>query len=308
MGYHPNATKAFSYLQSIYGAVRSLKRFNPNVPVTVFSNANVTRQQLLAHNVDSLYLLNDVPISPTGREWWTRMKHLNHSPYDFTLQIDSDRTVCGDISPIFRYLREYDILQSSAGVLPSFDNGVIAYRKGDGFNRVMELWEHYQTRDGNKWYGSDQFTFAKAIHKMKNIISCGELPPEWHAKVMPILKKGKNEWLTNRFFISRVLTSEVKITTGSREHKCLILNGKNPNLRRVLVYDGKNNKDKIFYSRDECENYFMDLAQNDKEEDIALIAKNRCFHHEVMWNSTFEKPIPRGDYVEMVRLHKKDVV
>jgi hypothetical protein len=86
------------------------------------------------------------------------MLHLIHSPYDLTLQIDADRTICGDISPVFDYLQplpkeaslssssnmkngegheyqdtdhyDYDVLQVSVGILPSFDNGVIAYRKG----------------------------------------------------------------------------------------------------------------------------------------------------------------------------------
>jgi len=73
-----------------------------------------------------------------GRQWWTRALYLSKSPYSCTMQLDGDRTVCVDLSQVFQLLQYYDFLGVSAGILPAFDNGLMAWAKRPN---IDALWE-----------------------------------------------------------------------------------------------------------------------------------------------------------------------
>jgi hypothetical protein len=282
MGYHPNMTRAVKYVNAITPLVDSIKRFSPHLPVTIFTNVVIPEEEMRnRYHFDGVYLLQQpLPISPTGREWWTRMLHLNHTPYDLTLQIDSDRIVCGDLSPVFDYLEHYDVLQASVGILPAFDNGVIAYRKSPQFTELLNRWAQIQTSSNLHWHGNDQPAFAEAINKTG--IRCGELPPEWHAKPFPLYNRS---WVQNRYFVSRVFTDEVKISTSNNPGKCFMLN-KQRKSQRLLVTDLSTKREKMVYSLDECKEFTGGYACSK--------------HSEVLWHHPVTEPIDRAQYLKLV--------
>jgi hypothetical protein len=107
---------------------------------------------------------------------------LSKSPYLYTIQLDSDRTVYGDISPIFRLLQYYDLLGVSAGILPAFDNGVMAWAKRPMIDTSWERWKEELSKTGPTL--NDQPPLARAFDALPGI-RVGALSPIYQGKFIP---------------------------------------------------------------------------------------------------------------------------
>ena len=108
--YHKDHEDAERILVRDRDSINSVRRYNPCINITVATNIPSPLGNVRdISGIDHVIPIADVDIieSPhdaLGRQWWTRTLYLSKSPYLYTIQLDSDRTVYGDISPIFRLL------------------------------------------------------------------------------------------------------------------------------------------------------------------------------------------------------------
>ena len=284
--YHPDLTKAMAYLNTSATSAQSIKKFHPQLQITVMSNLLLSKSQLKSKGFNSQVIIAKEYLT-NARQWWTRMVYLNHTPYEYTLSIDSDRVVCNDISEGFEILingykgKSYDLLEVSAGILPAFDNGVIFYRKGWKFNQLVEIWMRFQSA-WNK-HGDDQGCLANALEyirdkkksSMKNF-NVGILPPTWQVKYIPAVGQ---YWGTPNLSRTLVMSGLIKIVAST---SCQVFEPVNDTRKRIYTYTREpTKKSAVVYSQSEC--------------DKAL--GNKCKHSEIDWKSTGYHVLDRQEYL-----------
>lgn len=251
------------------------------------SNLILSKKDLKSKGFNNQVIIAKEHITDS-RQWWTRMMYLNNTPYEYTLSIDSDRFVCNDISEGFEILingyrgKSYDLLEVSGGVLPAFDNGVIFFRKGWKFNKLIEIWMRFQSA-WNK-YGNDQGCLANALEfirekkksSMRNF-NVGILPPTWQVKSIPAV--GQN-WGTAKYSRTLVISGEIKIVAST---SCQVFAPVNDSRRRIYTtsYSKETKKSIIVYSQSECDK----------------VLGNKCTHSEIDWKSPGYHVLDRQDYL-----------
>lgn len=269
-GYSLDASKLEEYVQTINSSVARLKLHSPMLPVAVFTNAAISDTELASYAFDQVIRIAEATVLP-GRQWWTRLIHLNHTPFEYTLLIDSDRAVCGDVSDIFRLLEGYDMLGVPAGIYPAFDNGVIAYKKGPLLNTLIASWMREQTAFGQD--RDDQHTLARAIDGTPNV-SVGMLPAIWQAKRVPA--RGDHWGPDTKLARSLVLRGAIKIMAAQTCSE-MLMQTESP--RVWALHRGKAPKDRMVFSQAECEE-FLDGTCGHQELDWDA-------HHDVMTRTEY---------------------
>lgn len=205
-------------------------------------------------------------------QWWTRILHMNSTPYDYTLAIDSDRVACHDISVVFELLKDYDMLEVSAGILPAFDNGVIAYKKGPRFDELLANWKHYQIKRGQ--FGNDQPALGDALDKTVGF-SSGILPPTWQVKYIPAAGE---KWGAAKMSRTLVLHGNAMILAGTACQGIMQASDR----PRIIAYNaGKTPAYQAMFSQAECEAFL----------------ENQCAHAEIDWEFNY-KALPRTEYLK----------
>ena len=298
--YHPNLTRAMTYLNRSTTSVQSIKKFHPQLQITLISNVNISKSDLAAQGFNSQVHISQNHLVD-ARQWWTRMMYLNHTPYEYTLSIDSDRVVCSDISEGFDILingykgKSYVLLEVSAGIVPAFDNGVMFFRKGWKFNQLVEIWMRFQSA-WNK-HGDDQFCLASALEyirdkkksPMKNF-NVGILPPTWQAKYIPAV--GQN-WGAAKASRTLVMSGEIKIVASTSCH----------------VFEPVNDTRKRIYTHNRVDGQVMDgrysvVVYSHAECDKQLWGK--CNHTEIDWKGARYHVLDRQEYLGRY-YHKAEV-
>ena len=144
-GYSSNLVRVRKYINDITVSAWGLKQHNPNVSVALFTNANIS----VSPPFDHVIRIADEDISPPitvyrrGADWniLTRVRYHEKSPYNLTLQIDSDRTVCASLSRIFELLAGgWDLLSTSGGSLPTMDHGILGFQNRPAVHELLRAW------------------------------------------------------------------------------------------------------------------------------------------------------------------------
>ena len=271
-GYHNNPEQTLRYVAAIARVIVALKRHNPMLKVAVITNAELSTAQQREYMVDEIVRIPQADVFP-GRQWWTRLLHLNSSPYEETLALDSDRTVCSDISSVFALLHDYDMLGVSAGILPALDNGVMAYRKGPKFDELLKNWKHYQLQLGQ--FGNDQPSLSRAIDSTAGF-ACGVLPPAWQVKYIPA--QGQKWGNATAPMRTLVIHGEAKIAAGAQ---CPSILTAGDGRARMLVHIAHSLPAwRAVHSQVECEE----------------LLNGTCAHAEIDWESTY-LAMPRAEYL-----------
>ncbi len=271
-GYHQDANRSLQYVDAIGRSAKKLSEFNVGVQISIITNAVISTQKLALLGISSIIHIKEEDIHP-GRQWWTRILYLNATPYDYTLAIDSDRMVCDDISAVFTHLESYDILGVSAGILPALDNGVLAYKNGQKFNKLISTWMHYQMKIGQ--FGNDQPSLGMAIDRLPTLVS-GVLPPTWQAKFIPA--QGQKWGAGTNASRTLVLHGSVKIVAKEECPGIMVPATRAP---RVIAFDvSQTPQYTCVYSQAECD---------------AFLA-GRCSHPELDWAFNFDV-MPRAEYL-----------
>ena len=161
-----------SYLGELRTSVLSLRRNEPDLPVTVFSASGI-RKDL---RVDHVHYDNE--LHPLQQ----KVDVLAKSPYARTLFLDTDTTVLAPIRPVFDYLDAHGFAAAhasladysvrpprlSAMVDPTqFNTGVLCFDDSPGTRRLLERWRNavFAQDPADMWPGHhcDQTYFNQLI-------------------------------------------------------------------------------------------------------------------------------------------------
>ena len=289
--YHRDPIQAARYVAAVARSASSLKQHNPSMPVAVLTNArNLSGLDATSRSAIDIFLpIQDKDIIEghafkKGRQWWTRTLYLNSTPFDVTIQIDSDRTVCSSIASVQSSIAGFDSLHVSVGTLPSFDNGVMVYRRGQRFQVLIDIWLRILERTDK--VGDDQAALAEALGEANKQIGfrSGVLPPTYQAKHAPAVGLG---WGASTAMHTLVITGDVKIAAGDKA-LCDLLAQNAPHMR-IAVYNSSmpaGQRHKVALSKEECNS----------------MLHGRCRTNEMHWNaSLFGDVLELSDYITKSR-------
>jgi hypothetical protein len=171
-------------------AAASVKRFMPNLPTALMSDATV--------NCDSFdhFILIDKP----SYSFIDKILPLAKSPFEFTLFLDTDTCVLTGVEDLFELLEKYDLaaayeparylynIGGVASAFPEINTGVILFRNDDRFKHWLAIWHQlYQEEiDAKKLQGReawhDQLSFTQMLYRSDLRFFC--LPPEFNCRVV----------------------------------------------------------------------------------------------------------------------------
>lgn len=184
-------------------SLSSLRKFHPDLPALIFSDAEDTR---LVEAFDRVVHIpqNFGPRSVGAQTWdqpaWlTRIDAVASIPYDRTLFIDTDTEIVGDLSPLWQLLDRFDLAAAHApyryqgeiaGIpssYPEFNCGVIALKSTPASHAFIAAWRSAYLAEKDFWH-HDQHAFRKAAWESAARIAT--LPPEYNLR--PSKYTGKN--------------------------------------------------------------------------------------------------------------------
>jgi len=182
------------YLKEVMRSVRSLRRHNSGLSVTLFTD--------IPYGVD-MSLFNDVrPIKapPRGKELGAKIVAMQGAPYDRFLFLDGDTHICGNLSEMFGVLDGYDIAMAMAprrtdpsglaayGELipewfPEPNTGVALCKKGPGLDNLLRECSSMYAMLG-KW--NDQISVRVALYHeiFERGLRLYTLPPEYNCRTI----------------------------------------------------------------------------------------------------------------------------
>lgn len=135
------------FIQEMKFSAESVKKYNPNLPITVFSDRNIECE-----------FIDDVQIMEV-RHMRPKIDYINMAPYDQTLFLDTDTIVNHSLNDLFGILDKYDIALAhdlarkrkkffhtipEYGEIPySFsevNTGVMAFNKNEKVQKLFSAW------------------------------------------------------------------------------------------------------------------------------------------------------------------------
>ena len=161
-----------SYLGELITSLKSLRHYDPELPVTVFSR----------FKVPAPLRCDWVPLDSREHPLKLKVLTLRDSPYERTLFLDTDITLHGSVRPVFAHLDTHDFCAANsheadwsvnpprfvAMVKPrDYNTGVLLYRKSEAFLRFLARWEAAVLAQdaADMWAGHhcDQFYFNSLV-------------------------------------------------------------------------------------------------------------------------------------------------
>ena len=147
-------------LKEFFHSFNSLRFFNPNLPVTVFSDY----EEILDSSLDfePKKIANDFGLKP-------KVSGMKDTPYSRTVFLDTDTEVKGSITPLFNFLDEVDfcLAKEFSHDNNPFNTGVISFKSGPEVDNFIETW--YSSMDNGHEKVCDQGAFNNIIKfKYKN--------------------------------------------------------------------------------------------------------------------------------------------
>ncbi len=163
-----------SYLGELITSLKSLRRHDPALPVTVFSRFKVPASLGCEH----------VPLDSREHPLKLKVLTLRRSPYERTLFLDTDITLRGPVSPVFENLDTHDFCAANsheadwtvspprfvAMIKPGdYNTGVLLYRKTPAMLRFLDRWEEAVLAQdpADMWAGHncDQHHFNRLVRE-----------------------------------------------------------------------------------------------------------------------------------------------
>jgi hypothetical protein len=134
-----------SYLGELITSLKSLRSYEPTLPVTVFSKFSIPA---------SLHV-NHVPYDSPEHPLKQKVLVLPQSPYEETLFLDTDTTIRGPLAPIFDHLQNHEFGVANMAladwsvqpprllelVKPNdYNTGVLLYRRCSAITAFLQKW------------------------------------------------------------------------------------------------------------------------------------------------------------------------
>lgn len=211
-----------SYLAELQISLRSLRRHEPELPVTVFSRFALPKRARCEHR----------PFSSPEHPLKQKVLVLAESPYEETLFLDTDTTIFGPIRDIFAYLRDHDFAiaeicspnllmpadRRAPGLPVMYNTGVLLYRKTPPVKKFFGKWtEAVLAQDPKDMWGGhncDQHYFNLLV-KAGAIADCGVrmavLPNTIYnvRSTIAHLLKNNGQWPAVRIYHHRTLAMKL---------------------------------------------------------------------------------------------------
>jgi hypothetical protein len=290
-GYSTDPARLTRYIKDVEKTAWGLKMFNPRIKAVLFTNQDMAPMAPF----DNVVRMRDEDIKPAcckRNESWNilaRVQYHKHSPYDLTVQIDSDRVVYDDITHIFELLAgNWDVLGVSGGNLPDADLGVLGYKKGPKVLALLSAWAEKMKEFKHEGV-DDQFSFTRVRNRIPGL-EMGFLNPSWQMKYSP--PKPLSHAVCNQHVMSvcnvtytMVINGPVKIAAGSytsldalhaRAHEL----NRDADVPRMYIRDMLENKYIQVLSQDECD----------------TATRGQCKHPELDWE------IPANDVLNSTQI------
>lgn len=135
------------YVDMMLTSAGSLKKAMPDLPITAISQ----------FPVESPLFERVVPVEPTPDGFYDKCKLIQNSPYERTLFLDADTYVLEPVPELFAILDHFDCAATHEEYVdtdwhhryprpdippsfPEFNTGVMALRRSDRMDRVLEQW------------------------------------------------------------------------------------------------------------------------------------------------------------------------
>lgn len=184
-------------LHPLKASIRSLRQSNPNVRIAVATDFPAIVLRYLAEEVETVipvprHLFPNRPDYP-DHGFFSKVRHMYASPFEYTLFLDYDTHILGNINELFTLLEQghfdmamaHDTGRSSSCpfgydiplAFRMFNTGVLAFRKCGAVHQVMKRWWENMEALDNPW--GDQPCFMKAVYETTDL-RYATLPCEWN--------------------------------------------------------------------------------------------------------------------------------
>ena len=178
------------YLKEAEKSAESLKKHNPDLPITLETCEKLTPTNGV---FDSVIIRDDY-----RKDFEDSLLEYRHCLYDKTLFLDSDTYICDDVTDIFEMLDTYDIVgcydptrngnvnhRHKSNVpesFPQINTGVLAFNDNHSVYSLFESWRNTQDEIRDKIQANlNQPAFRIAVYNWDN--SIGILPPEYNIRL-----------------------------------------------------------------------------------------------------------------------------
>ena len=217
------------FLQEAILSATSLKKYEPNVHLTIFTNEKFTNTTF------------DKIIPIIDPENWRNGKlyAFKHSPYEKTIFLDTDTYICDRFSEIFILLNKYDMAASLSEIygeyifdipeldqlkdsFPEINSGFVAFKQSRNWESFLNDWidtyrsQKKQREIQGKLKTADQPSFRLALYRSK--LRYHILPPTYNTRFSGGHLSGKVKILHGRFWNMNLAKKILNSTTGSRTY------------------------------------------------------------------------------------------
>jgi hypothetical protein len=279
-GYSTDAARLVRYLERVEKTAWGLKMFNPRIKVALFTNQE---NFVAGPPFDHIVRMANVDIKPAcckRNETWNilaRVQYHKHSPFDFTVQIDSDRVIYDDISDLFELLADgWDLLGVSGGDLPNMDLGVLGYKKSPKVGTLLSAWVEKMKELKHEGI-DDQYSFTRVRETVPGL-KVGFLSPNWQMKYTPPKPLSHHSCNMGILSLCNVtytmpINGPVKIAAGSYETLENLITrahelNQNSDITRMYVHDLLDKR------------YIQVLSQAECDK----VTRKQCTHPEFDWD------------------------
>ena len=139
-----------NFIKEMLYSVESLKKYNPDLHVTVFSNKEINSSL-----IDNVRVIDVKHMRP-------KIDYIHETPYEETIFLDTDTIINHSLNDAFDILNKYDIAlahdlarkrKKFNNVIPEYEaipysfseinTGVIVFKNNDNIKKLFENWRHY---------------------------------------------------------------------------------------------------------------------------------------------------------------------
>lgn len=184
-----------AFVQESFLSAESVKRFMPDIPITLFTDKDVK-----CDFIDDI-----IRISP--KHIRSKVDYITESPYENTLYLDSDTVVMMDITDMFEVLKRFDVgfvhdyarkrdnyckIKEYADIPYSFsevNGGIMSFNNSDNTKEFLSLWQKKFYEYKNATNGWDQVSLRIALWQSN--VRIHHYPIEYNVRPSSIRDKVK---------------------------------------------------------------------------------------------------------------------
>jgi hypothetical protein len=220
------------YVAEAVKSAASLKKYMPNLPITLFSSETVTSPYF-----DTVKVIDNPRYHTPGLD---KISYMYDSPYEYILFLDSDTYICTDFWEIFNLLDLFDMAVAHAPFriapthingkewipyqftkipesFPEMNTGVILYKKSYKVEQFFQNWlnlcEEKVKNHGKPLH--DQATFRSVLYESE--LRTATLTPEYNCRfIFPVFVSGKVKILHGRPPNFELIANKINSEIGPR--------------------------------------------------------------------------------------------